>query len=89
MILFEHLNLILIVFGIILNVTTENRHFFRQLKIVIFERRPHLEHGICCEPMGHSIVKNTGRGGAGSIVWGLGFWLGKYILRFFKNIARG
>ena len=24
---------------------------------------------------GHSIVKNTG--GAGSIVWGLGFWLGK------------
>ena len=24
--------------------------------------------------------------GAGSIVWGLGFWLGKYILGFFKNI---
>ena len=27
-------------------------------------------------PGGHSIVKNTG-GGAGSIVWSLGFWLGK------------
>ena len=27
-------------------------------------------------PRGHSVVKNTG-GGAGSIVWGLGFWLGK------------
>ena len=25
---------------------------------------------------GHSTVKNTG-GGAGSIVWGLGFWLEK------------
>ena len=24
--------------------------------------------------------------GAGSIVWSLGFWLGKDILRFFKNI---
>ena len=24
--------------------------------------------------------------GAGSIVWGLGFWLGKDILGFFKNI---
>ena len=36
-------------------------------------------------PGGHSIVKNTG-GGAGSIVWGLGFWLGKDILGFFKNI---
>ena len=34
---------------------------------------------------GHSFVKNTGEG-AGSIVWGLGFWLGKYILGFFKNI---
>ena len=33
----------------------------------------------------HSIVKNTG-GGAGSIVWGLGFCLGKDILGFFKNI---
>ena len=33
----------------------------------------------------HSIVKNTG-GGAGSIVWGLGVWLGKDILLFFKNI---
>ena len=33
---------------------------------------------------GHSIVKNTG---AGSIVWGLGFWLGKDILGFFKNIG--
>ena len=32
---------------------------------------------------GHSIVNNTG---AGSIVWGLGFWLGKDILGFFKNI---
>ena len=29
----------------------------------------------------HSIVKNTG-----SIVWGLGFWLGKHSLGFFKNI---
>ena len=27
------------------------------------------------------------RVGAGSIVWGLGFWLGKDILGFFKNIA--
>ena len=36
-------------------------------------------------PRGHSVVKNTGRG-ADSIVWGLGFWLGKYILGFFKNI---
>ena len=35
-------------------------------------------------PGGHSIVKNTG--GAGSIVWGLGFWLEKDILGFFKNI---
>ena len=26
-------------------------------------------------------------GGAGSIVWGLGFWLGKGILGFFKNIG--
>ena len=26
-------------------------------------------------PGGHSVVKNTG--GAGLIVWGLGFWLGK------------
>ena len=34
-------------------------------------------------PGGHSIVKNTG---AASIVWGLGFWLGKDILGFFKNI---
>ena len=34
---------------------------------------------------GHSIVKNTG--GAGSIVWGLGFWLGRDILGFFKNIG--
>ena len=34
---------------------------------------------------GHSIAKNTG-GRAGSIVWGLGFWLGKYILGFFKNV---
>ena len=25
-------------------------------------------------------------GGAGSIVWGLGFWLGKDILGFFKNV---
>ena len=33
---------------------------------------------------GHFIVKNTG--GACSIVWGLGFWLGKDILGFFKNI---
>ena len=32
---------------------------------------------------GHSTVKNTGK--AGSIVWGLGFWLGKDILGFFKN----
>ena len=32
---------------------------------------------------GHSIVKIRG---AGSIVWGLGFWLGKDILGFFKNI---
>ena len=37
------------------------------------------------KPGGHSIVKNTG-GGAGSIVWGLGFWLGKDTLGFFKNI---
>ena len=28
-------------------------------------------------PGGPSIVKNTGGGGAGSIVWDLGFWLGK------------
>ena len=34
---------------------------------------------------GHSIVKKYG-GGVGSIVWGLGFWLGKDILGFFKNI---
>ena len=33
---------------------------------------------------GHSVVKYTG--GAGSIVWGLGFWLGKDTLGFFKNI---
>ena len=33
---------------------------------------------------GHSIVKNTG-GGVGSIVWGLGFWLGKDILGFFSS----
>ena len=33
----------------------------------------------------HSTVKNTGEG-AGGIVWGLGFWLGKDILGFFKNI---
>ena len=33
---------------------------------------------------GHSIVNNTA--GAGSIAWGLGFWLGKDILGFFKNI---
>ena len=33
---------------------------------------------------GHSVVKNTE--GAGSIVWGLGFWLGKDILGFFKNV---
>ena len=33
---------------------------------------------------GHSVVKNTG--GAGLIVWGLGLWLEKYILGFFKNI---
>ena len=33
---------------------------------------------------GHPILKDTG--GAGWIVWGLGFWLGKYILEFFKNI---
>ena len=32
---------------------------------------------------GHSMVKSTG--GPGSIVWGLGFWLGKDILGFFKN----
>ena len=37
-------------------------------------------------PGGHSIVNNTG-GGAGSIVWCLGFWLGKDILGFFKNIT--
>ena len=36
-------------------------------------------------PRGHSIVRNTG-GEAGSIVWGLGHWLGKDILGFFKNI---
>ena len=35
----------------------------------------------------HSLVKNTER--AGSIVWGLGFWLGKDILGFFKNIDLG
>ena len=35
-------------------------------------------------PGGHSTVKKTG--GAGSIVWGLEFWLGKDILGFFKNI---
>ena len=33
---------------------------------------------------GHSVAKNAG--GAGSLVWGLGFWLGKDILGFFKNI---
>ena len=32
---------------------------------------------------GHSIVKNWG---AGWIVWGLEFWLGKDILGFFKKI---
>ena len=33
------------------------------------------------------MVKNTeGGGGADSIVWGLGFWLGKDILGFLKNI---
>ena len=32
----------------------------------------------------HFIVKYTG--GVGSIVWGLGFWLEKDILGFFKNI---
>ena len=26
---------------------------------------------------GHCIVKHTGGGGGGSIVWGLAFWLGK------------
>ena len=31
------------------------------------------------------MVKNTGEG-ADSIVWGLGFWLGKDIFGFFKNI---
>ena len=31
-----------------------------------------------------NIVKNTGE--AGSIVWGLRFWLGKDILGFVKNI---
>ena len=36
------------------------------------------------EPRGHSMVKNMG--GASSIVRGLGFWLGKDILGFFKNI---
>ena len=35
-------------------------------------------------PGGHSKVKNTG--GAGSMVWGLKFWLEKDILGFFKNI---
>ena len=35
---------------------------------------------------GHSVLKNTGGGAAGFIVWGLGFWLGKDILGFFKNI---
>ena len=35
-------------------------------------------------PRGDSIVRNTG--GAGSIVWGLGFWFGEDILGFFKNI---
>ena len=34
-------------------------------------------------PEGHSIVKIRG---VGSIVWGLGFWLGKDISVFFKNI---
>ena len=33
----------------------------------------------------HSVVKNMG-GGVGSIALGLGFWLGKDILGFFKNI---
>ena len=40
---------------------------------------------MCLTLGGHSIVKNAG-GGVGSIVWGLGFWLGKDILGFFKNI---
>ena len=35
---------------------------------------------------GHFVVNNTGGGGADSIVWGLGFWLGKDILGFFKNM---
>ena len=39
-------------------------------------------------PGGHSIVKNTWAW-AGSIVWGLGFWLGKDILGFWKNIDLG
>ena len=47
-------------------------------------------HILCNNPRGgHSIVKNTGERegkGAGSIVWGLGFWLRKDILEFFKNI---
>ena len=33
---------------------------------------------------GHLGVNNEG-GGAGSIVWGLGFWFGKDILGFFKT----
>ena len=50
------------------------------------KRRRHTVTEIKSTPQeGHSMVKNTG-GGAGSIVWGLGFWLGKYILGFFKNI---
>ena len=35
---------------------------------------------------GHSIGKNTGGGGTGSIVLGLGFWSGKYILGFSKKL---
>ena len=38
------------------------------------------------KPGGHSIVKNTGR--AGSIVWGLGFCLGKDILRSSKPLIQ-
>ena len=40
-------------------------------------------HRVHYGPGGYSIAKNTG---AGSIVWGLGFWLGKYILVVFKKI---
>ena len=35
---------------------------------------------------GGTLLLKLRGGGAGLIVWGLGFWLGKDVLGFFKNI---